>query len=160
MYFPMPDVPNDPIDTVSVLHVDNYAAFTELTAEFLEGSSGSFAVETTRFASDALDVVAGGEVDCIVSGYELPATDGLSFRERVRDVAPWLPFVLFTAVPRSRLDEAALERDGTVYLRKGTDHEQFGVLADRIEHAVASTRGSRETHRAARDPWRTSGQLI
>jgi len=143
-----------PPDPITVLHVDGYPAFTELTAELLAEHAGSFEVEveTARFADEALAVVDEGQVDCVVSGYDLPKTDGLAFMERVRGTVPRLPFVLFTAHPRELVEAEALRRGATAYLQKTGDPGQYDVLADRIESAVGSQPGPRTPSGVAYGP--------
>ena len=81
---------------VSVLHVDDEAAFTDLVATFLEREDERLAVVTEQSAADGLAALDGGDIDCIVSDYQMPGTDGIEFLEAVREEHPDLPFILFT----------------------------------------------------------------
>jgi chemotaxis response regulator CheB len=81
---------------IRVLHVDDAPAFGELTATFLEREDDRFVVETATSVDDAFDHLDGTSVDCIVSDYEMPGSDGIEFLEAVREEYPDLPFVLFT----------------------------------------------------------------
>lgn len=126
-----------PPDPITVLHVDAYEPFTEVTATFLERTISSFEVRTARTAGEALDAVTDGDVDCVVSGYELPIENGLALLEDVRDVAPNLPFVMLTAKRGEAVERAALGRGATAYVRKEGDPEQFERLATAIAAAVS-----------------------
>jgi len=130
-----------PTDQVTVLHVDDDPNFTELVAEFLEREEDRFDVRSVTDVSAALDVVETGEVDCIVSDYNMPGRDGLEFLEAIRVDYPDLPFVLFTGKGSEDIASDAISAGVTDYLQKGSGTDQYTVLANRITNAT-------RTHRA------------
>jgi PAS domain S-box-containing protein len=83
-------------------------------------------------------------VDCIVSDYEMPETDGIEFLETVREEHPELPFILFTGQGSEAIASDAISSGVTDYLQKGRGTEQFTLLANRIENAVEATRSKRQ----------------
>src|SRR6056297_1588793 len=86
-------------DTIHVLHVDD-PSVTDVVASALEREDDQFLVRAATIPDKGLEMVADGDVDCVVAGYDLPDGDGLSFLEAVRESDPDLPFVLH-ADPRS-----------------------------------------------------------
>ncbi|MFB6304126.1 MAG: DNA-binding response regulator, partial [Haloferacaceae archaeon] len=56
-------------EPIRVLHVDDEPGFADTTAAFLERESDRLAVETATSVEEALDHLAGDDVDCIVSDY-------------------------------------------------------------------------------------------
>jgi CheY-like chemotaxis protein len=132
---------DDPPDEITVLHVDGYRAFAELSAGMLRRASGRLTVETARTAGEAVAAVRTVDPDCVVSAYDLPRTDGLALLERLRASRPGLPFVLFTGSREPGLRLEALGRGATAVLRKETDPRQFETLADHIFTVVPTERG-------------------
>ncbi|WP_440989720.1 PAS domain S-box protein [Haloarchaeobius baliensis] len=134
--------------TITVLHVDDDDALLDLTRTLLEREGEDIAVESAESGSEALTCLReNGHVDCIVSDYEMPEMDGLDLLERVREHDPELPFVLFTGKGSEEIASRALSTGATEYLQKGAGTDQYTVLANRIENAVAKRRAERErTH--------------
>lgn len=136
-----------------VLHIDDDTNFCNLTSTFLEREGENFTVETATNASDGLDYltdaeVESGGIDCIVSDYDMPGMDGLSFLEAVREEHPDLPFILFTGKGDEEIASEAITAGVTDYLNKGSGTDQYTVLANRIKNAVSQYRTERELRRS------------
>ncbi len=124
---------------ITVLHVDDDRSLVDLTAELLQRHHEGFAVRTATDPRDVLD--AGiGDVDCVVSDYDMPGIDGVEFLERVRRDHPSLPFILFTGKGSEAVASEAISAGVTDYLQKATGTEQYELLCQRIENAVARRR--------------------
>jgi len=123
-------------ESVTVLHVDDDEEFAALTAEYLAAADDSLDVTTVGDPDAALDRLAIGDVDCVVTDLDLGAGDGIELVERVRERAPGVPCLLFTARNNEALVERALDAGATEYLQKGRP-AQFTLLAHRIHTAVA-----------------------
>lgn len=121
-------------DSIVVLHVDDERSFLELAATFLEMEDERLTVETTTDAEAALEMV--DVVDCVVSDYDMPATNGLEFFERVRERRPAVPLILYTSWRREEIAFEDTSADVTDVLRKSVGTEQYGTLANRIVAAV------------------------
>lgn len=59
--------------------------------------------------TEAVDAVGSAPVDCVVTEYSLPDGTGLELVERVRDLAPDTPCVLFTNASPSHIETADRE---------------------------------------------------
>ncbi|MEA5388736.1 response regulator [Haloarculaceae archaeon H-GB11] len=136
-------------DAIHVLHVDDAPSFVEMTREFLQRELDVvFYAETS--AADALDRLENAPIDCVVSDYQMPDTDGLTFLDAVRDRYPDLPFILFTGKGSEEIASEAISAGVTDYLQKATETDQYAVLAHRIENAVERTRAESAHEEMAR----------
>lgn len=143
-----------PVDGVTVLHVDDDAQFAALVADALaaEGDSCgvSFEVVTAHHASDAAERLDAGGVDCVVSDYEMPETDGIELLEWVRTEYGDLPFVLLTGEGDESVASEAITAGVTDYLQKGAHDQQYALLANRIVNAVRQHRAEHDIVRGYR----------
>lgn len=130
-------------ETVRILHVDDEAEFTELTAEFLERESDAFEVLSENSASAGLERLSSEAVDCIVSDYQMPGQNGLEFFDSLPESHSEVPFILFTGKGSEEVASDAFSTGVTDYLQKEVGTDQFTVLANRIEQAVSRFRYQR-----------------
>jgi len=121
---------------VRVLHVDDDPAFLDLTATYLERIDGAFEVRSETSVGDALDALESAPIDCVVSDYDMPETDGLTFLQRARDRGVDVPFVLFTGKGSEEIASEALSVGATDYIQKRGGNDQYEVLANRVRNAV------------------------
>jgi len=54
----------------------------------LERENGRITIETATNVSEALDLLAQHDIDCIVSDYDMPDQDGIEFLGSVREEYP------------------------------------------------------------------------
>ncbi|MFC7249924.1 response regulator [Halomicroarcula sp. GCM10025324] len=125
---------------IRVLHVDDDPDLGETVGMFLERIDEDLTVVTETSAVAALGHVREGDVDCIVSDYQMPNTDGLELLELVRDQHPDLPFILFTGKGSEEIASEAIAAGATDYMQKGTGTDTYEVLANRVKNAVEQYR--------------------
>lgn len=130
-------------DEIRVLFVDDERQVVELAATALERAGEGFVVHTETSGAAALSHLDEARVDCVVSDYRMPGMDGLVLLERVREEYPNLPFVLSTGEGSEDVASEAISAGVTDYLQKGGGLDQYTVLANRIENAVAQRRAER-----------------
>jgi len=134
-----------PKEKIRVLHVDDEPSFTDLTAEFLERSDDQFTVETATSAEEAAKKINDRPPDCVVSDYNMPDIDGISFLQTLQKEHSNIPFILFTARGSETVASEAISVGVTDYLQKKRGTEQYELLGNRIKNAVYA---QRETQRA------------
>lgn len=127
-------------DVMSLLIVDDDEALASLTSHHLQQREHIETVVETN-ARDGLAHV--GDVDCVISDYNMPAMDGLAFLTAVRERSPDLPFILFTGRGSEEIASQAISAGVTDYLQKGVGSEQYEVLANRATNAAEKYRAER-----------------
>lgn len=127
---------------IRVLHVEDDPHLAELTAEFLEQEDDRFSVRTATSPAEAHPLL-DSSLDCVVSDYTMPDSDGIEFLKTVRANHPDLPFILFTGKGSEEVASEAISAGVTDYLEKGEGTAQYTVLANRITNAVEQYRSKR-----------------
>ncbi|MFB6194466.1 MAG: response regulator, partial [Halobaculum sp.] len=131
-------------DTAHVLCVDDDEAVAEVTAELLAREAEGVVTSVVTDPERALDRIRDDRVDCVVSDYDMPRMDGLELLAEVRERDPGMPFVLFTGQGSEDIASEAISAGVTEYLQKGAGTDQYTVLANRVEQAVARRQTERE----------------
>jgi PAS domain S-box-containing protein len=125
---------------ISVLYIDDEPDLLELGKVFLE-QAGDFSVTPFCSATEALDLMAGENVDLVISDFQMPEMDGIALLKEVRSRYSNLPFILFTGRGREEVVIEAINNGVDFYLQKGGDtRAQFTELAHKITAAVERRR--------------------
>lgn len=140
------------IGPVTVLVVDE-PAWTDRLVAGIEGEGEGLSVRATDTVEAARTILAGGHIDAVVSAYDLPDGDGLSFLSSLRESAPTLPFVIFTEEGNERVASEAISRGVSDYVVKDATEYQFALLANRLSSLVEASRARRIVD-AAEARWR------
>ena len=130
-----------------VLHVDDDPTFVETTKAFLERESDRIAVRTATSPEEGVAILSDYTVDCIVSDYEMPQTNGIEFLRHIRNDYEDLPFILYTGKGSEEVASDAISAGVTDYLQKETGTSQYEVLANRIENTVEQSHTRQELTR-------------
>ncbi len=128
------------VDDITILFVDDERQLLSVLASNLEEDIDDLEIVTASNATEALDRLEKLEIDCIVSDYKMPGTDGLDLLERSREVDPNIPFILFTSKGSEDVASRAINANVTDYLQKDLGGEQLALLSNRIKNAVAERR--------------------
>ena len=138
----------EPTATMRLLHVEDDSAFADLTATYLNRIDAPIDHEAARTVAEAGDRFEEEPFDAVVCDYDLPDGSGIDFLERVRDVDPEFPFVLFTGKGSEEVASEAITAGVTDYLQKGGGADQFEMLANRLRNAVERHRLGRQVERS------------
>ncbi len=131
---------------IHVLHVDNEQGFVDTAAARLRNENDRFVVQTARSVPDGLKILFDDDIDCILSGYEIPGQSGIEFLETVREEHPDLPFMFYTVRESEEIASEAISMGSTDYIKK-TGRDNHRLLAARIEAAVSKRRTEQELRR-------------
>ncbi|PSQ12429.1 hypothetical protein BRC99_05330 [Halobacteriales archaeon QS_7_69_60] len=103
--------------------------------------SDELVVETTHSVQEGLDRLSRDTFDCVLSTYELPDENGVTFLRHVRDFDSELPFVLHPSSGTERVASEAISADVTEYVADDFDKaaDKCRQLVDHIVEAATST---------------------
>lgn len=131
-------------DSLRVLHVDD-PDLTERVSASLQREDDRITVESATSAREGLERL-DGDIDCIVSGYDLPDGNGIDFLETVRETRPDLPFILFPDEGSETIASEAISAGVTDYVRQAGG-DAIPTLASRIVDAVETHRAESKEHK-------------
>ena len=119
-----------------VLYVDDEPDLVEIAKLYLEASH-EFAVDTATSAQEMLNKRDLSVYDVIISDYQMPEMDGITFLKEVRTRFGTIPFILFTGRGREEVVIQAINNGADFYLEKGGEPgAQFAELSHKIRTAV------------------------
>jgi DNA-binding NtrC family response regulator len=104
-------------DDIRVLHVDDDPAYLDLVSDFLDLEFDHFRVATATDPDEGMAILESDSIDCVVSDYDMPGTNGLEFLDAVSARYPSLPFVLFTGKGSEEIAGEAISRGVSDYLQ-------------------------------------------
>jgi len=126
---------------VKILLVDDDPLFLELSKTFLEVFH-DITSDTVDSAREALQRLEKNSYDVVVSDYDMPLMDGITFLKTIRDKRIDIPFILFTGVGKDELMHQAIENGADSFIQKiGDPKAQYSELSKRIWQAVSSNAG-------------------
>ncbi|MXV61616.1 PAS domain S-box protein [Natronorubrum sp. JWXQ-INN-674] len=132
-----------------ILHVDPDSTLSAHIPSATLQNEVDIEVITEQRAADAIQRLQtlDEQIDCIVSEYELPETDGLEFLERVRAEYAELPFILFTGSGSESVASEAISAGATDYVQKTAGEKQATLLLNRITNVVEQYHSRRDRDR-------------
>lgn len=124
---------------IHVLHIDDEDEQLQFTKQILESLDHCLHVESVRQSQDALDKVAKGGYDCVVSDYQMPIIDGVELARRIKSLSD-IPLIIYTGRGSDEVARKAFEAKVDDYVQKEIEPAHYLVLARRIRHAVERSR--------------------
>jgi CheY-like chemotaxis protein len=123
---------------MKVLLIDDDPLFLELSKTFLEVFH-DITSDTVESAREALKKLEKDSYDVIVSDYDMPLMDGLTFLRTIRDRRINIPFILFTGVENMEIMRWAIENGANSFIQKtGNPKVQYSELSKRIWQIVSN----------------------
>ena len=101
-----------------ILYVDDETDLLELGKLFLE-TTGEFSVDTIDSGEKALEQLKTHRYEAIISDFQMPEMDGITFLKKVRSSFGDIPFIIFTGRGREEIVIDALNNGADFYLQKG-----------------------------------------
>jgi len=103
---------------VRVMLVDDDPVVLERAGGYLEEVGGYVCIRASS-AEEALSVIGTTGCAAVVSDYQMPGMDGITFLRTLRERGVPLPFVLYTGKSRDSVFEEAIGAGASFYVRKG-----------------------------------------
>ncbi len=139
-----------------VLYVDDEPVLLEIAKIFLEKTK-EFTLDITTSANDILKSDRIKSYDAIISDYQMPGMDGITFLKHVHTEFGDIPFIMFTGKGREDVVIAALNNGADYYLNKSIDpRSQFDDLAQNMKRVIKR----REAREAVKNSERRLSNLI
>ena len=113
-----------------LLVVDDDPGMRENLAELFE--SLGYQVRTAANTPEALEVLAGGTVDLLMTDYKMPGPTGVELIETARERQPGLRAVLMTAFGDSLTELESVRRGAVGYLNKPFEADEVVAFVEKI----------------------------
>ena len=127
-----------------VLFVDDEPGAADLAAAHVDRLLDDVETVTHLEPSKALEDVRSGRVDCIVSDFDMPGSNGLEFLADARSIQPSIPFILFTGKGSEEIASEAVSAGVTDYLQKGAGRDRYEMLANSVANALQHRQAERD----------------
>jgi len=126
---------------MKVLLVDDDPLFLELSQTFLEVFH-EISSDTADSAGEALQKLEIDSYDVVVSDYDMPLMDGITFLKVIRDRRINIPFILFTGAGKEEIMNRAIENGANSFIQKtGDPKAQYSELSNQIWLIASSGAG-------------------
>ncbi|NMB78912.1 MAG: PAS domain S-box protein [Methanomicrobiales archaeon] len=116
----------------TILFVDDDEVLLGLNRIYLE-KTGDFSVHTATTAHAALENLATTTYDAIITDYQMPDMDGITFLKTVRGRHATLPVIILTGRGREEVVIEAYESGADFYIQKGPDTQ--GMITE-LRHKI------------------------
>jgi len=124
---------------MKVLLVDDDPVLLELSKNFLE-LFHKITSDTVNSASEALTKLEKDSYDVIVSDYDMPFIDGITFLKTIRNKKISIPFILFTGFIKEEIMQCAIENGANSFIQKTSNPKiHYSELAKQIWEIVSGT---------------------
>ncbi|MCW4016071.1 MAG: response regulator [Candidatus Bathyarchaeota archaeon] len=121
---------------IHILHVDDELGLLTTTKQILE-TIGPFQIETASSVKKAMKKLEVTDFDVIVSDYQMPEKDGLTFLTELRKKDKNIPFILFTGKGREDVAIKALNLGANQYINKvGKPETVYGELSYYLQQLI------------------------
>jgi len=123
---------------MKVLIVDDDPSFLEISKTFLEVFH-NIPSDTVGSAREALKMLEKDSYDVIVSDYDMPVMNGITFLRIIRDKKINIPFILFTGVGEELMHQAIQSGANSFLLKTSDPRTQYSELSRQILQVVSSS---------------------
>lgn len=109
----------------TVLIVDDEKNYPPVLSAVLEEEG--FETLTANSGSAALEILAGADVDLVLTDMKMPKMDGIELLKRIKTVDPDLPVIMMTAHGTVEKAVEAMQLGAYTYLLKPFDNERMAI---------------------------------
>lgn len=125
---------------ICVVHVDDDKMIAKVTGEYLTREDNRITYHTAQTAQQGVEIFNEHCCDCVISDYDMPRENGISFLKQVREIDPEVPFILYTGKGSEEVASEAFSAGASDYFQKKTHIEHYTVLANRVTTLVEKKR--------------------
>ncbi|RPH40456.1 MAG: sigma-54-dependent Fis family transcriptional regulator, partial [Planctomycetota bacterium] len=111
-----------------ILVIDDEAILRDAIAEALRRAD--HAVDAFDSGRPALDAVAQGGIDLVISDLKMPGMDGVSVLEEAKRIAPDVPFIIVTAHGTVETAVGAMKKGAYDFIIKPFKLEELETLVE------------------------------
>jgi len=133
----------------SILCVDDEPIIRDLISLFLP-KFGEFSIDLED-PDTGLIMHQEKKYDAIISDFDMPGSNGITFLINLRSTGDKTPFILFTGKSREEIAVEALNWGADHYLHKGGGSDQFRELAHVTIHAIQRHQSIEEVKRSRQE---------
>ncbi|KMP11085.1 hypothetical protein UZ36_05600 [Candidatus Nitromaritima sp. SCGC AAA799-C22] len=120
--------------TLRVLLIEDDDRFVSIIQRMLELADLETHVTVANSSSEALNILADSEFDCVLADYIIPGISGFDTLKKAEEMGNYSPFIIITSYGDPSLGAVLMENGACDYLPK--DQLKLDVLQDRIKRAV------------------------
>lgn len=122
----------------SLLFVDDDREICTIAKSFLEKTE-VFRVFTADSVKESYSLLKNNHYDAIISDFNMPEEDGISFLKEIRNTGNKIPFVILTGMGKEEVIINALNNGADLYFVKDeSPQELFELLTDRLVPLIKS----------------------
>ena len=117
-----------------ILHVDDSSEDRELIRYRLQKLDSEIEIVWADNVSKALELASSEEFDCILSDYQMPSHDGLSFLTSLRNTGNETPFIFLTGQGNEGVAANAFKAGADDYYTKDLEISQFARIINSMKN--------------------------
>lgn len=121
---------------IDLMWIDDQKDILDLSKMAVERKAEDFNVQTTSDSEELLESFETGEVDAIVSDYDMPGMTGIELLREVRKRDRNFPFFLYTGKGTEEVASEAVNEGATGYFQKEAGLDQYDLIIDSIRNSV------------------------
>lgn len=140
----------DQIDSsakIRLLHLDDNEDDRVIAKHHFTRLSESIEIVWAKSAEEARDMIRQGKVDCVISDYQMPVEDGLSFLKSLRMYDVDLPFILFTGHGNEEIASRAFKLGADDYFSKISGSSAYERVLNSAFNLVEAFHHKRDSER-------------
>jgi DNA-binding NtrC family response regulator len=130
----------------SILIVDDESRLLQSIQAGLKSCQDKFSVLTALNGREAIDVLAGQQVDLVVTDLRMPEVDGFELLAHISQTYPFLPTIVMTAFATPEIEERISSAGSFVLLEKPLDFDRLAeAIGDGLEQSATVSNNRRRT---------------
>ncbi|MBI5191462.1 MAG: response regulator [Nitrospirae bacterium] len=147
------------MENIRVLLVDDDPELGRMMTMKLRIEAPHFSIRNVESGVECLEFVKKGEVDCVLSDYQMPEMDGMELLAAVREVDTGLPFIFITGQGNEGLARDAFKGSADDYFTKDVGFAHFTRIINSVEQAVRRRNSEAERMKAEEEVRKNRARL-